>query len=67
MTDTKITLKSCPFCGFKPTIKDVEHRRFFDEPKVFYYVQCDCCGIRTELCSDVSIALSKWNRRATDG
>jgi hypothetical protein len=56
-------LKPCPFCNFQPTLKDYVKRRFFEDPKVYYYVQCNCCGIRTEVCMDEIIAVGKWNRR----
>ena len=59
-------LKPCPFCGHMGTLKEYE-RRFFFETDVFYYAQCNCCGARTELCEDASVATEKWNRRANDG
>ena len=59
-------LKPCPFCGFRPALNDYVYRRFFENPTVVYYVQCNCCGVRTEVCIDAIIAEEKWNRRDED-
>lgn len=60
-------LKPCPFCGFKPSLKDLVHRRFFEKPKVYYYIQCDGCGTRTDLNECELSLVAKWNRRADNG
>lgn len=60
-------LKPCPFCGGKPMLRDFEQRRFFEAVKVYYYVQCPCCDVRTSLDEEPLIVEAKWNGRADNG
>ena len=60
-------VKPCPFCGGKPVLRDVVQRWFLSKPKVYYYIQCSCCGTRSCLDEEPLIVTARWNRRAEDG
>ena len=62
MTDTKIELKPCPFCGRIPQVRAFPT----GQRKCDYMIFC-ACGVRTILTKRKYRAVEIWNRRADDG
>lgn len=52
-------LKPCPFCGARAQMFVSE-----DDENAFY-VECDCCLVRTDDYFDKNDAVEVWNRRTT--
>ena len=48
-------LKKCPFCGGKAHLKDTAES--------YYWIECESCGIKTQLSLCKLVPIDEWNRR----
>ena len=53
-----VKLKSCPFCGGKAVLEDLN----FEDKE--YYVVCEKCGVETPISHYPERVIDLWNRRA---
>lgn len=60
MATKDFCLKSCPICG------ESKVEILFDESSSLYRAECDNCGLKTGLHSDLTTATMAWNRRFRD-
>lgn len=65
MTEKKIELKPCPFCGGKAEYETVSTRHVFKK-YIGFYIKCTECGVSTGVELTVKEAREAWNRRIED-
>lgn len=67
MSDEKVELRPCPFCGYIPRLDEL-HGHTGTELDVYRFrVRCKKCGVCSNLFATKEEAIEAWNTRDGEG